>query len=77
MSIRQLFRIVSKRTHKVLAVKGGSRQPGTQVVMETASRDEPLSQLWYEDDQELLRSALDSSVLTSDTEGIKHIFCFQ
>jgi len=52
-----------------MAVKNGSIQPGASVVMEQPSVEKKLSQLWFQDDNLDLRTALNDYVLSAYNGG--------
>lgn len=63
ISSHRPFYIISEMHGKVLDIEGANPAPGTSVIMLPKHHERQKNQLWYFDDQKVIRSALSDCVL--------------
>jgi hypothetical protein len=68
---RPQFHIVSEMNCKVLDIKGDNATSGAQVIMFPKKGSKCPNQLWYFDEQGVIRSALNNFALEARTDGAK------
>jgi len=66
---RREFYIVSEMNGKVIDIEGAKRDGGTRILMWSKNTPAAKNQLWYEDDQKCIRSALNDMVFSNASSG--------
>jgi len=66
---RRDFFIVSEMNGKALDIRGGNASPGVDVIMYRKKSPPAKNQLWYTDQQGIIRSALNDLVFQNNTKG--------
>ena len=68
---RRHFYIVSDMHHKVLDIEGGSSTPGARVIVwPKKGGGDRQNQLWYFDENGIIRSALNDFALTAEGQHL-------